>query len=60
MRRGPVLVDLTRTSARTYADEAALVNTFRRLKRSLLNMPKKLGLIYEKPRSVSTIVPERR
>ena len=43
-----VAFDLTRTNARIYADEAALVNTFRRLKRSLLNMPKKLGLIYEK------------
>jgi len=45
---GTVAFDLTRTNARIYADEAALVNTFRRLKRSLLNMPKKLGLIYEK------------
>lgn len=43
-----VAFDLTRTNARIYADETALVNTFRRLKRSLLNMPKKSGLIYEK------------
>ena len=43
-----VAFDLTRANARIYADEAALVNTFRRLKRSLLSMPKKLGLIYEK------------
>ena len=43
-----VTFEMTAANARIYADEVALVNTFRRLKRSLLNMPKKLGLIYEK------------
>ena len=43
-----VAFEMTPANARICADEAALVNTFRRLKRSLLNMPKKSGLIYEK------------